>query len=362
VRILDRYILREIALHFAAVTGILFVILVSFQVGKVFSQAAANQFPREVVWSLIGLTSIKYLTILVPLGLFLAVMLALGRLYHDSEMAAVRSCGVGLRRMIRPILALTGAVVGVLLWLAFAVGPQAAARAEQLRIQAIREARLAGLEPQHFGSFAGGDVVYYAESIDSAGVLYNVFVQRRIGDKVEVTVAKRAEQLGVGEVQQTFVLYNGERYEGVPGGGESRISTFGEFGYPIQLPTAANRGVRMEAKPTSALLPFATAKDRAEFENRLAAPFMALILALLAAPLARLQPRQGRYSKMGVALLAYFLYLVSLNTATAWIEKETALGAFGLWWVHAVAVAIALWLLLRQDPPTFAPRSAPATV
>jgi lipopolysaccharide export system permease protein len=353
MRILDRYVLREIAVHFVAVTGVLFVILVSFQVGKVLSQAAANQFPRDVVWSLIGLTSIKYLTILIPLGLFLAVMLALGRLYHDSEMAAVRSCGVGLRRLLRPIMMLTAFVVLLLLWLAFAIGPEAAARAEQLRIQAIREARLAGVEPQHFGSFANGSVVYYAESIDSAGVLYNVFVQRRVGDRVEVTIAKRAEQLGVGEEQQTFVLYEGERYEGVPGSGESRTSKFGEFGYPIQLPTAANRAARIEAKPTMELLSFDAAADRAELENRVAAPLMALLLALLATPLARLRPRQGRYAKMGIALLAYFIYLVLLNTARAWIEKQTGLGMLGLWWVHALAAAFAVWLMWRQDPPSF---------
>jgi lipopolysaccharide export system permease protein len=322
----------------------------------VLSQAAANQFPRDVVWSLIGLTSLKYLTVLIPLGLFLAVMLAIGRLYHDSEMAAIRSCGVGLRRLLRPIMMLTAFVVALLLWLAFVVGPDAAARAEQLRVRAIREARLAGIEPQHFGSFAGGGVVYYAESIDKAGVLYNVFVQRRVGDRIEVTVAKRAEQIGVGGEQQTFVLYEGERYEGVPGSGVFRISKFGEFGYPIQLPTAANRAARIEAKPTRELLSFAAAADRAEFENRFAAPFMALLLALLAAPLARLRPRQGRYAKMGIALLAYFLYLVLLNTARAWIEKQTGLGALGLWWVHATAAAVAIWLMWKQDPPSFVVR------
>jgi lipopolysaccharide export system permease protein len=350
--ILNRYVLREIGLHFVAVTGILFVILVSFQVGKVLSQAAANQFPRDVVWSLIALTSIKYLTVLIPLGLFLAVMLALGRLYHDSEMAAVRSSGVGLRNLLRPVLTLTLTVVGALLWLAFFVGPDAAARAEQLRVQAIRQARLAGVQPQHFGSFANGNVVYYAESIEG-GILYNVFVQRRVGDKIEVTVAKRAEQIGVGEVQQTFVLYEGESYLGVPGSGEFTVARFGELGYPIELPTAANRTARIEAKPSFDLVPFATAADRAEFEDRFAPPIMTFLLAMLAAPLARLRPRQGRYAKMGIALLAYFVYLVLLNTARAWIEKETGAGALGLWWVHGVAGVVAVWLLWKQDPPSF---------
>jgi lipopolysaccharide export system permease protein len=361
MRVLDRYLLREIAVHFVAVTGVLFVILVSFQIGKVLSQAADNQFPRDVVVSLIGLTSIRYLKELVPLGMFLAAMLALGRLYHDSEISALQAAGLGVRRLLRPVFLLGVAVAALLAWLAFWVAPSAAGRAEQLRVQAIREARLAGLEPQHFGSFAGGDVVYYAESVDSAGVLYNVFVQRRVGDKVSVTLAKRAEQLGIGEVKQTFLLYDGEHYEGIPGSGQFRISRFAEFGYPIELPTATGRGARIEAKPTQELLPFEQPADRAELEGRLAAPLMALVLTILAAPLSRLRPRQGRYAKIGLALLAYFLYLVALNTTRVWVEKQTALGMLGQIWVHGVALAFAAWLLFRQDPPAFMLRAAKGT-
>src|SRR5574339_406734 len=99
MRILHRYILREIALNFVAVTGVLAVILVSFRIAKVLDMAASNQFPSNVVMSLIGLMSITELTVLMPIGLFLAVMLALGRLYHDSEMAAVQTCGVGVRQL-----------------------------------------------------------------------------------------------------------------------------------------------------------------------------------------------------------------------------------------------------------------------
>ena len=360
MRVLDRYLLREIVLHFVAVTGVLFVILVSFQIGKVLSQAAANQFPRDVVASLIGLTSIRYLKELVPLGMFLSAMLALGRLYHDSEIAALQASGLGLRRLLRPVFVFGVGVAVLLAWLAFAIAPSAAASAEQLRTQAMREARLAGLEPQHFGSFAGGDVVYYAERIDTDGILYNVFVQRRVGDKVEVAVAKRAEQLGIGGVNQTFLLYDGEHYEGVPGEGLSRRSRFEEFSYPIQLPAAAGRGSRIEARATVDLAPTEQAADRAEFEGRLAAPLMAIILTVLAAPLSRLRPRQGRYAKIGLALLAYFLYLVLLNTTRTWIEKQSMLGMLGQAWVHVAMLLFAVWLLFRQDPPDMLLRSRTA--
>jgi lipopolysaccharide export system permease protein len=350
MRILQRYILREIAVHFVAVTGVLAVILVSNRLARVLDLASSNQLPRDVVLALIGFSSITELKILIPIGLFLGIMLALGRLYHDSEMAAVQSCGIGVRQLLRPVLALSVTVTMVLAWLSFIVVPDVVGRAQQVRMDALRDARLANIAPQHFGSFAGGDVVYYAESVDANGMLYNVFVQRRSGDKVFVTVANRAEQIGAGELQQKFVLYKGESYEGVPGSGESRISRFAELEYPIKLPAPADWSIRVESKPSLDLLGSDAPKDRSEFQGRIAVPLMALILSILAVPLARLRPRQGRYSRMWMALLAYFVYQIAMGIATVWIEKQSQLGFLGLWWVHALALGCALWLVLRQDP------------
>jgi len=350
MRILHRYVLREIALNFVAVTGVLAIILVSFRIAKVLDMAANNQFPSDVVMALIGLMSITELTVLMPVGLFLAVMLGLGRLYHDSEMAAVQTCGVGVRQLFRPVLTLAAVVAGILTWLSLSFVPDVIARVQEIRIEAVRQARLANIAPQHFGSFAGGDVVYYAEKVDNAGILYNVFVQRRVGDMVEVTVADRAEQLGAGEPNQTFVLYNGESYTGVPGSGAFRITKFAELGYPIKLPSPASGAARVESRPSIDLALSGVPQDQAELHKRIASPLMAIVLSLLAVPLARLRPRQGRYSKMGLALLAYFIYQIGLFAASTWIEKERMPTAFGFWWVHVAVLACALWMALRQDP------------
>jgi lipopolysaccharide export system permease protein len=359
--ILHRYLFREIAVHFVTVTGVLVVIYSSFLFAKVLLQAANNQFSQGVVLSLLGLASLQNLTQLVPIGLFLAIMLALGRLYHDSEMAAMQACGFGIRRVCRPVIVLTVLVVAVLGWLAFWISPQAVQQAHDVRMQAMREARFASLEPKRFRTLAGGDVVFYAERIDSDGILYNVFVQRRVGDKVEVVVADRAEQRGAGESQQTFILYNGERYEGVPGGSEFRIVQFSEHGIPVQLPNMEAGAARIDAKPTVDIFNSSDPLDTAEFQKRLSAPLMTFVLAILAVPLARLRPRQGRYANMGLALLAFFFYVLMTRLAGVWLERQTLPAVLGVWWVHVAVLGLALWLLFKQDPPDWLlGRAAPA--
>ena len=65
---LDRYLLREVAQTFVAVTGVLLVILLSNQLARVLGQAAQSGFPGDVVLRLIGLTTLQQLTVLVPIG------------------------------------------------------------------------------------------------------------------------------------------------------------------------------------------------------------------------------------------------------------------------------------------------------
>jgi lipopolysaccharide export system permease protein len=78
---------------------------------------------------------------------------------------------------------------------------------------------------------------------------------------------------------------------------------------------------------------------------------MALVLMLLAVPLSKLRPRQGRFSRVGLAILAYFLYSNLLAAVRVWIEKDSPGGALGMWWVHLLPLAIAAWLLWRDERP-----------
>ena len=76
------------AVTWIAVTGVLLVILLASQLARVLSQAAASGFPRDVVFALLGLTVAGYLSVIVPIGFFLSIMLGLGRLYHQTGRAA----------------------------------------------------------------------------------------------------------------------------------------------------------------------------------------------------------------------------------------------------------------------------------
>jgi lipopolysaccharide export system permease protein len=344
--ILGRYILREVVLAWLLVTGVLLVILLAYQVVGVLERAAANQFPPGVVLELIWLGALQYLSILMPVGLLLGVVLAFGRLYADSEMAAALACGAGPANVYLPVVYLAVLVAAALAWLTLILAPQATEQALSLRQTAMRAGQFAPIAAGKFRTFAGGNAVLYAQSVNADGSLQNVFVERSRGPLVQVALAERARHSVTPDgMTHILTLYDGERFEGVPGSAEFRIVRFAEHMVPVQVPAASDAVRNLEARPSALLAQSSDPEQRAELQWRIATPLMCLVLALIAVPLARLRPRQGRYARVWVALLIFLFYSQLISVGKVWIARGTLPQVLGLWWTHAVVVALALLVI-----------------
>lgn len=346
---IQRYVLREVVQTWLAVTGVLVAILVSNQLSRVLGQAADNQYGRHVVFDLIALGAIMNLSVIVPVGLLLAVVLTLGRMYHDSEMAALQACGFGPARLLPPLFCFAAVIALGLGWLVFVQVPQADSQVQLLRQSALKEAQFGQLDAGRFRSFSGGDAVFYAERVDQEGVLHNVFVQRESAGRIEVALADTAtySKTALNGVH-LVTLFNGRRYEGVPGREDFRVIEFREHGIPIATPSDIVASTDPDAKPTRELFGSDAPSDIAQLQFRTSAPLMALVLTLIAVPLSRLRPRQGRYARVGFAIVVYFVYSQLLYAAKAWLEKGDLSPAVGVWWVHLAAIALGLYLVLRE--------------
>jgi lipopolysaccharide export system permease protein len=349
----QRYVLREVVQTWLAVTGVLVAILVSNQLSRVLGQAAENQYGRRIVFDLIALGAIMNLSVIVPVGLLLAVVLTLGRMYHDSEMAALQACGFGPSRLLAPLFCFAAVIALGLAWLVFVQVPQADTEVQLLRQSALKEAQFGQLNAGRFSSFSGGDAVFYAERVDSDGVLHNVFVQRESAGRIEVALADTATySKAAANGVHLVTLFNGRRYEGVPGRDDFRVIEFREHGIPIPTPTESFESKDPDTKPTRQLLGSDVPSDIAQLQFRTSTPIMALVLTLIAVPLSRLRPRQGRYARVGFAIIVYFVYSQLLYAAKAWLEKGDLPPAIGVWWVHLAALALGLYLVVRAQRTT----------
>ncbi len=351
LRILDRYIFREIASTWLGVTLVLLMILLTNQFARVLGDVAKGKLPRDAAFDVIGLSAVQYLTILVPIGLFLSIMLALGRLYRDSEMPAMMACRVGPSGVYRPLTWLMVPLVLGVGWLAIDLGPRALVAIDRIGAEARREADLASIEPGRFTIFGPDQAVVYGERVSPDGFMENVFLQRIVDDGVvQVVVAERGEQVESEDPDvRLLVLHNGRRYEGVPGTPRFRVVEFAEHGIPYRLPSLEPPEPKPRAMTVRNLLNSREPEHRAELQWRIGVPLSTIILAIFAVPLARSQPRAGRYGRLAIGLLVFIIYFNLLSAAKAWVERGEIDPALGLWWVHGVFLLGGLGLLAVQN-------------
>ncbi len=311
---------------------------------------AKGKLPKDAAFDVIGLSAAQYLTILVPIGLFLAVMLALGRLYRDSELPAMMACRVGPSGIYRPLFWLLLPLSLGVAWLSIDLGPRALQSIERVGAEARRQADLASIEPGRFVSI-GENAVVYGENVSEAGEIENVFLQRHLEDgQLEVIVARLGEQVESDDPDIRFlVLHEGRRYVGVPGTTEFRVVEFLEYGIPYRLPSLDPPDPRPRAMPFQSLMQSNELEHIAELQWRLGIPIATIILAIIAVPLSRTQPRAGRYGRLAIGMLVFIIYLNMLSASKAWIEQGTLSPSLGLWWVHASLFLFALVLLGFQD-------------
>jgi lipopolysaccharide export system permease protein len=362
VSLISRYILREVFGAWLIVIAVLFLIFMSNQFAEILGDAATNQVPKDAVFAIFGLTSLTYLTQLLPIALFLGVMGALARLNRDGEMAALLACGIGPMRLLVPIGMLAIALAAGASWLALRETPEATRRIEQIKFQAKEALELAVLEPGRFTTPDEGETVLYAQHVEG-DELREVFLQRQEGERVIVIVADRGirtQDPATGQV--SFVLYDGRRYEGVPGQSRFAVVEFGEHGIPVRSEGKEELVEVVGGRSTAELLSSNEPEERAELQWRLSVPVLLFVLAILAVPLSRSAPREGRFGRLGAGLLIYITYGNLLAIARVWVERDRVPDWLGLWWVHALFGLLALYLLARAGGWfTRAPARAGAT-
>ena len=342
VRRLTRYVGREVLLAWLGVTVVLVVVLLTNRLIQFMADAASGDIPPEVIFTLLGLKAVANLGVVLPGSFFLGCVMALGRLYRDSEMTAMAGCGIGPGRVYTGIFAFAVPLAVLVGGLSLSLGPAAERQADQVLANAQQQARFGGVQPGRFLS-PGDNVTVYVERIDDDGTLRGVFAERRVEGTRQIWVAERGERQINGVAPGEFlVLEDGWRYDGRAGQAAWRVMEYAEHGVRIAEPDPVDPGVGRDAESLAALWASEAPGARAELQRRLSFPVMVLVLALGSLPLARSDPRSGRYGRVVTAVLLFMIYFNLLYTASDWLASGVMPRWLGVAWVHALALLIVL--------------------
>lgn len=365
--IIFRYLAKEIYAMLLAVTAVLLFVFLSNQIIRYLNYAATGKIAASILVHLISL-QVPYLTgLLLPMGLFFGVLFALSRMYVDSEMTILFSAGYSKAKLIATVflLALVVAIVtGILtLW----VNPMIAMQKDILsKGGGGTDAIFNTIMPGRFQTAANNKMVFYVQSVtDNRQHIQNFFMaekpdvrpatnQQQIGSGWSVVSAQGASQISRGDGDSYVVAHDGNRYQGIPGHKDYFLVHFKQYGVKLfDMPSSIPLD-DVSAKPTSLLFltSLYNSDDMAELQWRFSIPIAALLLALLAVPLSKVNPRQGKYAQFLPAVLICLFYINMLFVMRAWLQDGRIPAWIGLWPVHLVLlvmIAVFLWVQsLRQ--------------
>ncbi len=354
--IIFRYLRKETYLTMSVVTVVLLLIFLCNQFVRFLSRAAAGKISATAVFKIMALQVPYLIGLLLPVGLFLGILLAYGRLYTDNEMTVLSACGFSKRNLVfcslRFSILVAVVVAGLVLW----VNPQLMAYQLRLKTASPAESILETAMPGRFQMMPGGKQVYYVEDVSRDRKQINhIFVAEQEksqdapasqdGHVWNVLFAKKGYELNEnGDI--FMVAEEGFRYFGTPGEKDFQVAQFDQYGLRLdnQVPeihkpylAMSNRQLWERRDTDKHAWP--------ELQWRIIMPLSVPILALLAVPFSYVRPRQGRYAKLLPAVLVYTIYANMMFVARSWVENQSITPTIGLWWLPVLLLLLGLFML-----------------
>lgn len=347
--ILRRALVRELTATAIGLFVVLTAILFTNLVLRLLARAAGGAVAPDGIVALLGFNALFYLNILLAVALFLTVLLTLSRWYRDSEMIVWQTSGVSLTWLLKPILWFSAPFLAAIVALSLFLSPWAEQRKVEFERQLESRDELAFVTPGLFREFRRANLVVFLESLNTFdGTIRNVFLHSIEDGKDATTVARIARLVEEPSGARYVVLEDGRRYEGAAGQPDFRIVEFERLGRVIEPAVARALPVSRKAIPTAALVAAEGNSERSELFWRISVPILALVLTLLAIPLANVNPRLGRSFNLFAAAFLYLLYTNCLNIVQSLIAQGKLDFWVGLAVPHAVALAVVFVLFRHQ--------------
>ena len=328
-----------------AVSGILLLVFMSGRFIKYLAEAAAGELAGDVLFQIMAYRFPGFLELILPLGFFIGILLAYGRMYLESEMTVLFACGISDKQVLGKTLVGSIPVMLTVAAMSLYVSPWGMKQVEGIFNEQRQATEFEMLAPGRFQSLSSGERVTYTEGLsEDKRRLEGVFIAEHGSEGLTIITAREGSQFVDDETGSRFlVLEEGARFEGLPGQLNYDVTGFDAYGLKIRSGSAGEKELE-EGLATSALMASDNPEHRAMLHWRFTLPLIVPIVTLLAVRLSRVNPRQGRFFHLLPAMLVYITYLGLLIVARDALESGKVPEWIGLLWVHAIFLALGLWL------------------
>ena len=367
MRILTRYILREVTAHALIGAAIFTFVLFTRDLGRILELVVRASAPLPSVAEIFFFTVPLALTYTLPMSVLVGILIGLSRLAADSEITAMRASGMGVWSFLRVLSIFVLAAWLLALGNGVYIAPRSQAALGRL------EDRLKGsqvsfeVQPRVF--YEGfPKIVLYVQDVQSAqgAALWKGVFMADLSDAADpkITLAKEGIVVSEGPDRLHLHLVDGSAHETDPKQADRyQVSTFQATDIPIELPATENKAD--ESVPASVLgtwalpekarhaAPLSARWYLIEFHRRFALSSACLVLALVGIPLGLSSKKSGKSGGFVLTILLVFVYYVVSLVGVSLAKQGTVAPWFGAWLADFAFLALGLFLLWRAERRPF---------
>jgi lipopolysaccharide export system permease protein len=358
---IDRYLARLIALPLFSTLVIAAMLLVLDKMLRLFDFVAEQGGPVSVVWRMLANLLPEYLSLGIPIGLMLGILLAFRRLATSSELDALRAVGMSYGRLLRVPYFYAIALAAVNLAIVGFAQPYARYAYEELQFELRSGALGASIKVGEFVNLGERMTLRIEQSSNRGSDLRGIFVRAdsRAGRSLAVT-AERGRFLATDDPDTIiFRLSNGTLIHNEPDFTSPRVLTFTSHDLPIDLPRVEafrRRGGKERERTIPELVQIGRDRSqplqvrnesRASFHFRIVEVAMMLLLPLLAVALA-VPPKR---STSGLGVFLSIVMVVTYHKVNEYAQDMGSLGRIDpliALWVPFLLFAALIWWLYWQ--------------
>lgn len=332
--VIDRYVVREILKPFILIWAVLTILITSYGAARFLSDAVGGLLPMGMFVRLVGLRTVIAFDVLIPIALYLSVVMALGRMHADSEIAGMFALGYRPARLVGMVMILSSCIALGVGGLSLFLRPLAYQRSHELSDLAA-----ASFDTSHMraGTFyvdrSTSRTIFIGRRAKPGAPGLDVFVRLSIPGGTRVIAARSVEQAPAAphagsEIHLTDAHVYDIRYSGT---GRDLVMNVQHLVLNLGTPQVRAPEYSSVAASSRHLAASRSPADIAELEWRLSTPVSTVLLGMLGILLSRSRPRAKRHARLGIAILAYAGYYLAYESARTWVERGVIAPFPGTW-------------------------------
>jgi lipopolysaccharide export system permease protein len=348
MKILDKYLIKEIVGSTLSVFGIFMIILSANTMLRLIEEASLGNFPSYLLFPIIVIKITQYSIYIIPISLFFGIILSLGRFYNSNEMAVISASGQSPKDLAKIISNVIFPAALLVSLFSLYITPSATEYRYKLEHRLNSEERIEEIKPGRFASSQNGRATFFVENINR-GHLNKIFFSS-IGSEINTIENSVSATYYIDESDRKFLLMKEGIINEVISSIDSitRKTKYEEHGIQLgqDIPKFYNK--KFDSMSTIELFNNEEIESSAELQYRLLLPIATLLLGFIAIPLSYSSPRKGRYNKIFSGAMIYFTYFILISVAKKLYLLNHTPVFFGTWWVHVMVAIIILFIYIND--------------